>query len=228
MPGIMKNAFHSTGPFFYSIVAMIVIICIHSCGTGKQLPGTKRDSDQPYVGEVIDRSGNHYVIKKFPDNKIWMVSNLELTIPGSYHYNDSAKYSEVYGRLYTWEAAQAGCLTLGQGWRLPTKEDWQQLGEHYGAIGRAETDIDKRAFYPMLAGGNSLFNAVLGGGRNPGGDYARLDAHGFYWTATQHDTANAWFANFAKGSKALYIQTGGEKVGGFSVRCVKSGPGIKK
>ena len=157
-----------------------------------------------------------------------MASNLKLSIQNSYHYNDSTKYDEPYGRLYTWEAAQAGCASLGQGWRLPTKEDWHQLAENYGTIGREESNIEKRAFPPLLTGGYSLFNVVLGGGRNPDGSYARLAAHGFYWTITQHESATAWFANFAKGSQALYIQPDGEKVRAFSVRCMKSTQGLKK
>ncbi len=162
------------------------------------------------------------------DNNLWMTSNLKLTIQGSYYYNDSVKYDEQYGRLYTWEAAQTGCGYLGKGWRLPTKEDWLRLAENYGAIGREESNIEKRAFSPLLTGGNSQFDAVLGGGRNPDGSYARMDAHGFYWTITQHDSATAWFGNFARGTQALYIQPEGEKVRAFSVRCIKSTQGLKK
>jgi len=52
--------------------------------------------------------------------------------------------------------------------------------------------------------------------------YSRKEAHGFYWTATENDSTAAWYYNFGKGSLALYQQDGGEKKGGFSVRCVNS------
>jgi uncharacterized protein (TIGR02145 family) len=74
----------------------------------------------------------------------------------------------------------------------------------------------------MLKPGNAQFNALLSGGREPDGQYARLDAHGFYWVATESDSNAAWFINFGKGSQTLYLQDNGEKTDAFSVRCVKS------
>jgi len=70
-------------------------------------------------------------------------------------------------------------------------------------------------------GGSSGFNALLGGGRSDDGQYARLEAHGFYWTASEIDGGNAWFYNFGKGGQALHRQSGGEKQRAFSVRCVR-------
>ena len=63
--------------------------------------------------------------------------------------------------------------------------------------------------------------SVLGGGRSSDGQYARLNAHGFYWTASEHNPAAARFYNFARGSLALYRQPDGEKERAFSVRCVR-------
>jgi uncharacterized protein (TIGR02145 family) len=62
---------------------------------------------------------------------------------------------------------------------------------------------------------------VLGGGRAQDGQYARFEAHGFYWTASESDPASALYYNFGKGSQALYRQTEGEKPRAFSVRCVR-------
>jgi uncharacterized protein (TIGR02145 family) len=220
----MNNCLHYTRTSVLTISVIIVVTFITCCRISNQSQARKTAGNQRNDNVVIDRSGNHYAVKSFPDNNMWIVSNLKLIVPGSYYYNDSAGHEEQYGRLYTWEAAQNGCASLGEGWRLPTKEDWRQLAEKYGAIGREETNIAKRAFSPLLTGGNAQFNAVLGGGRNPDGSYARLEAHGFYWTISQQDSATAWFANFAKGSQALYLQPDGEKIDGFSVRCVKSTP----
>ena len=51
--------------------------------------------------------------------------------------------------------------------------------------------------------------------------YARLEAHGFYWTASEIDSANGWYYNFGQGGLALHRQNGGEKPRAFSVRCVR-------
>jgi hypothetical protein len=52
------------------------------------------------------------------------------------------------------------------------------------------------------------------------GSYARLGAHGFYWTATEINRSTAWFYNFGKGS-ALLNHHDGEKERAFGVRCVR-------
>jgi uncharacterized protein (TIGR02145 family) len=69
--------------------------------------------------------------------------------------------------------------------------------------------------------GESGFNAVLGGGRSEDGKYERLEAHGVYWTASEIDSAHAWFYNFGKGGQALHRQSNGEKPRAFAVRCIR-------
>jgi uncharacterized protein (TIGR02145 family) len=73
-----------------------------------------------------------------------------------------------------------------------------------------------------LIGASSGFNALLGGGRvAEDGQYARLEAHGFYWTASESDPARAWFYNFGKGGLSLNRHREGQKQMALSVRCVR-------
>jgi uncharacterized protein (TIGR02145 family) len=123
--------------------------------------------------------------------------------------------------LYTWEAAQRGCQSLGHGWRLPTDEEWRQIAKQYGGVHEDSDNSGKAAYNSLLTGGASGFNAVLGGNRSGDGQYARLEAHGFYWTASESDPSGAWFYNFGKGGVSLYRQSGGNKLMAISVRCVK-------
>jgi len=44
-------------------------------------------------------------------------------------------------------------------------------------------------------------------GRSDDGQYARLEAHGFYWTASESDPASGWFYNFGRGGQALHRQS---------------------
>lgn len=159
--------------------------------------------------------------KRMADGKQWTTRNLNVKTAPSYCYDNAEENCLHYGRLYTWESAQPACQSLGTGWRLPTDEDWRQLAKRYGGIKEDSVDAGKAAFKELLIGGKSGFNAVLGGGRAQDGQYARVEAHGFYWTASESDPASALYYNFAKGSQALYRQIEGEKPRAFSVRCVR-------
>ena len=179
-------------------------------------------SKQPARGDTLkDRDGNIYSVKTMVDNKLWMTENLKIKIPASYCYGDRQANCDRYGRLYTWESAQIGCKMAGEGWRLPSADEWRQMSKVYGGIFGDAKDSGKTAYKALMDGGNAAFDAVLGGGRSVDGTYRRGDAHGFYWTATETDSTNAWFSNFGKGSGKLFIQNNGEKSGAFAVRCVK-------
>ena len=159
--------------------------------------------------------------KRMADGKQWMTRNLDVTTAPSYCYDDAELNCRQYGRLYTWESAERGCQSLGDGWRLPTDDEWRQMAKHYGGVSADSEDKGKSAYKALLAGGDSGFNALLGGGRSGDGQYARLEAHGFYWTASEIDPASGWFYNFGRGGQALHRQDGGEKQSAFSVRCVR-------
>src|SRR5262249_19910723 len=125
-----------------------------------------------------------------------------------------------YGRLYTWESAQRACPSLGDGWRLPTDNEWRQLTRRYGGVSDDSADGGRAAFTALMSGGPSGFDAVLGGGR-AAGKYARLEAHGFYWTASDNGPDTAPFYNFGRNGRALHRQPQGEKQMAISVRCVR-------
>lgn len=203
------------------VMAFFVSIAV-SCVSTNRISQPKMNSYKLNDSLLVDRDGNKYTIKAFSDNNLWMATNLKVNISDSYCYDDSAENCERYGRLYTWQAAQMGCRLLGKGWRLPTKDEWQRLAGFYGRTAKDSVEARKRAYQSLLYTGNSQFNALLGGGRAPDGQYARSEAHGFYWTATENDNSTAWFANYAKGSQSLYHQSDGEKTRAFSVRCIKS------
>ena len=159
--------------------------------------------------------------KRMPDGKEWTTQNLNVNVRSSYCHGDSAENCRKYGRLYTWDAAQQGCQSLGNGWRLPTNDEWRQLAKHYGGVREDSNDTGKAAYTTLGLDGSSGFNAVLGGNRDLDGTYARLEAHGFYWTASESDAATAWFYNFGRGGQALNRHPDGEKQRAMSVRCIR-------
>jgi len=155
------------------------------------------------------------------DGKQWTIHNLNVKTVQSYCYGDAELNCRQYGRLYTWEAARQGCQLLGDGWRLPRNEEWRQLAKRYGGVSEDSDDGGQAAYKALLSQGTSGFNALLGGGRADDGQYARLNAHGFYWTASENDPVSAWFYNFGQGILSLNRHSSGEKQRAFSVRCVR-------
>jgi uncharacterized protein (TIGR02145 family) len=166
-------------------------------------------------------SGTMYSSTRMADGKQWMTHNLDVNTMPSYCYEDAELNCRRYGRLYTWESARRACQSLGEGWRLPTDDEWRQMAKDYGGVSADSDDKGKAAYKALLDGGSSGFNALLGGGRSGDGQYARLEAHGFYWTASETDPASGWFYNFGRSGQALHRQSGGEKQRAFSVRCVR-------
>jgi uncharacterized protein (TIGR02145 family) len=154
------------------------------------------------------------------EGKRWSAANLDVDVPGSYCYGDDAAHCKRYGRLYTWTAAMAVCPTLGHGWRLPTMDEWRRLARGYGGVSGDGADGGQGAFRDMGMAGRSGLRMPLGGGRDERGS-ARLEAHGFFWSATEDSATTAHFLNFAKGRAALFDQDGGEKAQAFSVRCIR-------
>ena len=190
----------------------IALIVVFGC------PGI---SSQRLFAQAQKTSRTRNSSKRMADGKQWMTHNLDVTTTPSYCYEDVELNCRRYGRLYTWESARQACQSLGDGWRLPTDDEWRQMAKHYGGVSEDSDSGGKEAYKTLLAGGSSGFNAVLGGGRSDDGQYARLDAHGFYWAASETDPASGWFYNFARGGQALHRQSGGEKQRAFSVRCVR-------
>jgi uncharacterized protein (TIGR02145 family) len=161
------------------------------------------------------------ITRTMADGKTWTTRNLEVTNVESFCYGDDAFFCQMYGRLYRWAAARKACQSLGAGWRLPTAAEWMRLAQANGGGSGEDGRLGSAAYDALLIGGRSGFDAVLGGGREAEGGYARADAHGFYWTSTESTAVTAIFMNFGKGSRGLYRQRDGEKGGAFSVRCVR-------
>jgi uncharacterized protein (TIGR02145 family) len=194
------------------LVAFALSIAFGSIGCADSSNRSVKDQDVSATSSSSTRMA---------DGKEWTTDNLTVNASPSYCYDDDESNCRRYGRLYTWESAQRGCQSLGDGWRLPTDDEWSQMAKHHGGLGNDSPDAGKAAYTSLLSGGTSGFNAVLGGNRSIDGKYERLEAHGFYWTVSESDPMTPPFYNFAKGSQALYRQLQGQKQMAVSVRCIR-------
>ena len=183
--------------------------------------GCTGDASSTQPGKKPNLSGTIGSAKRMADGKEWTTANLNVNTSSSYCYEDAEPNCRRYGRLYTWESAQRGCQSLGDGWRLPTDDEWHQMAKQYGGLGNDSPDKGKAAYTALMSRGTSGFHAVLAGNRSVDGQYDRLEAHGMYWTASDNDQNSAPFYNFGKGSQGLYRQPQGQKRMAVSVRCVR-------
>jgi uncharacterized protein (TIGR02145 family) len=198
-------------PIRMCVAAMTLSVVFGSSGSA----GLIRDS-----ADDQSASGTTASSRRMGDGKEWTTANLNVNASPSYCYDDAELNCRRYGRLYTWASAQRVCQSLGGGWRLPTDDEWRQMAKRYGRISADSADKGRAAFAALRSGGMSGFNAVLGGNRS-GEQYERVEAHGFYWTASDNDPRTAPFYNFGQNGQALHRQPGGDKQMAISVRCVR-------
>ena len=201
--------------------------------------GTHDNPDFVY-GEMTDpRDGMVYKTTTI-GGQVWMAENLNYfdiegassSIKNDWCYWDKPENCESAGRLYTWKVAQRICP---EGWRLPTKSDWESLLQEVGADSLNE----------ILWKGSSKLKSVSGWENEGSG----TDDFGFtappagmkFTTSTQdgftyHGCSSLmWAATEADGGAAdslayhMYLDCSNDnaivntvrKVNGLSVRCVK-------
>src|SRR5688500_6516438 len=139
------------------LAAISISIAFGLVGAACSTPRSATDQSVPAAAPSSGR---------MPDGKQWMTENLNVAADRSYCYDDAELNCRRYGRLYTWESAQRACRSLGGGWRLPTNDEWRQMAKHHGGVSNDSDDSGRAAYAALLSGGNSGFNALLGGGRS--------------------------------------------------------------
>jgi uncharacterized protein (TIGR02145 family) len=192
---------------------------------------------------VTDYDGNVYETVTIGE-QVWIKENLKslhysdgTEIPEVVAYNNDDSLAEIYGRLYTWDAAMRDSTQPGvQGvcpceWHIPTDQEWSQL-ENY--LGGATIAGGK-----MKDTGTTFWNAPNTGATNisgftglPAGEFDAyynpnkfwlLHLAAVFWTSTQTNQSQALerylsHDNSASGRLAWY------KVMKYSIRCIKDSP----
>ncbi len=130
--------------------------------------------------------------------------------------------TEIDGRTYyTWEEAMAAAEQLGDGWRLPTREEFEKLCD----LGSTWDDDRKGRWF----GGNhdtdhkgSLFFPAAGYRHRGTGALAVVGAEGVVWSSSSyaagsHFAGLLWFRSGYVGPLSL-----SHRAHAFSVRCVRN------
>ena len=174
------------------------------------------------------RDGQKYTIVEI-GNQTWFAENLNYETSDSWWYNNSASNGEIYGRLYTWDAAQIACP---EGWRLPGDDDWKVLEMQLGMSGDVANEEDWRGTnegskMKSMSGWNNNGNGTNSSGFNglPGGfyglSYNSIGDLAGWWTATEKSNTTAWERGLDYNSSKVF-RFDPPKTFRLSVRCIKN------
>jgi len=154
--------------------------------------------------EVIS---NNYKTLKF-GNQIWMTENLCVRTPTGWYLYGNKKNEPInvyeYGYLYEREAAILAGKCF-EGWRLPTKEDWQELHYYFAENNNVNfvnelNEVDDLVYKQIKKGGNSGFNPLFSGYRLPNGRFDELDIGFYFWSSSiVEKTGECYFYCKSKG-----------------------------
>lgn len=167
----------------------------------------------PKEGRVAAGGRTYRTIQFEAGGPAWLAENLDVEVENSWCYDNISANCDQYGRLYTWEAAREACQQLGEGWRLPTDEEWGAFIKNKGG--------EAGAYDELLRGGGNGFDALLGGYRFPSGGYNFFEINGYYWSSTEKDTQNVWSYYFNSLYGRLYRYDFAKSYG-ISCRCLKN------
>ena len=173
------------------------------------------------------RDGQSYDVVKIV-NLTWMAENLNYETETSACPDGDTRNCKRMGRLYTWAEARSVCP---DGWRLPTKEDFESLvavtsGEAAQSPSQSRAGLALKASDGWFKKGNGSdefgFNA-LPAGYGTGGKFDGIGGYAYFWSATENTEnpeSNAFYLFLSFSSDAASLNSFA-KEDYRSVRCVR-------
>ena len=180
------------------------------------------------------RDGLSYGVIKIGE-QTWMAENLNYATESSAFPDGDSRNCKRLGRLYTWAETKTVCP---EGWRLPTKADFESLIA--AAVGEdATSEIAAQSPSQSLAGaalkardgwfkkGNGAdalgFRALPAGYRGADGKFDGIGGYAYFWSVTEdpeNSESNAYYLFLSFSSDAASINAFA-KEDYRSVRCVR-------
>ena len=173
--------------------------------------------------DTLDYNGQKYRTVKIGDQE-WMAENMNAVVDGSTCYRDSSIYCDMYGRLYSWDAAMKVCP---EGWRLPDTTDWSILFKSVGGKATAATHLKATTSWTKNGDGNGDdafgFSAFAAGGSDTGSDvkYAGKGIDAAFWTSEVKNSYDAWGVGMYWADSHPKIEVHPLASNRRSVRCIK-------
>jgi uncharacterized protein (TIGR02145 family) len=161
------------------------------------------------------------------DNTEWK----NTATPAYCWYDNNISNRDTYGALYNWYAVNSGKL-CPVGWLVASESDWADLisfldgesvaGGKLKTMGTIEGG-DGLWYNPNVEATNETdFSALPGGMRGGSGIFFDFGYGGVWWTSSEYSSERAhyFYINNFNGTIGQGVD-GGNKLAGFSVRCIK-------
>ncbi len=167
----------------------------------KTIGGKPNRSEKP----ANSFNGHEYVDLGLPSGTLWATCNVGSSKP------------EDYGDYYSWDEGSRVAAQWGNGWSMPTKEQWNELKGYAKSIWTTKNGVKGRLF--SASNGQSLF--LPAAGNRYGGSLCGVGRRCYYWLGSLYtDRPNfAWGLDISSHSCDMnynYYSSG------FSVRLVCS------
>lgn len=122
-------------------------------------------------------------------DQIWMCHNLQM--PADPAHGIYVENGETY---FTWDAAMRVAREYGNGWRLPSREDWQKLSDYCGGNSKAGTHLKSTSGWDGENGFDTYgFDGKPAGYYSPGVSVVcRAGSYGYFWSSTPGGAVNAY------------------------------------
>lgn len=184
--------------------------------------GPHRSSNAPELvkGVMTDkRDGQTYKTVKI-GTQTWMAENLNYKVKESWCYYNIEDICSWYGRLYKWHIARNICPS---GWHLPTKAEFEMLFDAVGGVKIAGKMLKSTIAWENDANGTDAFGftALPAGMNSPEEGYFFHGQGALFWSSTEKSFKEACIMILRHEDGDLGILEYIDKIGSFSVRCVK-------
>jgi len=147
----------------------------------------------------------------------WMAENLNYAASGSKCYDNNSWNCTKYGRLYDWNAAMRACP---YGWHLPSNAEWDMLVAYAGGEETAGKNLNaKSGWYDGNGTDQYGFSALPGGYGEWDGSFNFVGLFGYWWSATESNTSNAY--GWGISHIRIIFSYNTHKSDLYSVRCVQ-------
>ena len=245
--GTFMKAACSLKNIFQIVIGMTFLLALITCSKGEdenQLEwGTVTDIDgnvyktvkignQWWMAEnlKVTKYRNGDSIPNVLDSTQWE----KLSIGSYWWYDNDMAYKTVFGALYNWFAVNDSRNIAPPGWHIATENDWCQMMKYldtsYYCDGLGMTGCNigsklkaKSSYWHNSRGyetNETGFSSLPGGYRWYTGYFFNAYAIGFWWSANDNDSIDAWYRDMSYYYPCVF-RSSQDKRAACSVRCVE-------